>query len=41
MRGGVGGYERKREKTVMRASVGYGRGGLMLDRVVMLIGYSG
>lgn len=29
------------EKTVMRARVGYGRGGLMLDRAVMLIGYSG
>ena len=33
---------REREKKmVMRARVGYGRGGLMLDRAVMLIGYSG
>lgn len=31
----------EREKTVMRARAGYGRGGLMLDRAVMLIGYSG
>lgn len=31
----------REQKMVMRERIGYGGGGLMLDRAVMLIGYSG